>query len=163
MGSYTTASQGQNTGKCLTSLVLFGWGSQYLAWTSPHVLSINILWNYDSTHWNYRWIDVIAANSSPTRVLLPTLESMESKRYTSYGSYSTNVYIENTEVQHLHYWERLRELKLYSLQSRSERYIIIYIWKITQHDAKYWCHDVAQNKNQKTPKTWSTVHYSVSN
>ena len=30
------------------------------------------------------------------------------------------------------YWERLHELKLYSLQRRRERYIIIYIWKITQ-------------------------------
>ena len=29
-----------------------------------------------------------------------------------------------TEVQHLNYWERLRELKLYSLQRRRERYII---------------------------------------
>ena len=38
-----------------------------------------------------------------------------------------------TEVQHLSYWERLHELKLYSLQIRRERYIIIYIWKITQH------------------------------
>ena len=33
----------------------------------------------------------------------------------------------------LNYWERLRELKLYSLQRPRERYIIIYIWKITQH------------------------------
>ena len=38
-----------------------------------------------------------------------------------------------TEVQHLNYWERLHELKLYSLQRRRERYIIIYIWKITQY------------------------------
>ena len=38
-----------------------------------------------------------------------------------------------TEVQHLNYWERLHELKLYSLQRRRERYIIICIWKITQH------------------------------
>ena len=38
-----------------------------------------------------------------------------------------------TEVQHLNNWERLHELKLYSLQRRRERYIIIYIWKITQH------------------------------
>ena len=37
-----------------------------------------------------------------------------------------------TEVQHLN-WERLHELKLYSLQRRGECYIIIYIWKITQH------------------------------
>ena len=33
-----------------------------------------------------------------------------------------------TEVQHLNYWERLHELKLYSLQRRRERYIIIYIF-----------------------------------
>ena len=38
-----------------------------------------------------------------------------------------------TEVQHQNYMERLHELKFYSLQRRSERYIIIYIWKITQH------------------------------
>ena len=38
-----------------------------------------------------------------------------------------------TEVQHLNYCERLHKLKLYSLQRRRKRYIIIYIWKITQH------------------------------
>ena len=38
-----------------------------------------------------------------------------------------------SEVQHLNYWERLHELKFYSLQRRREHYIIIYIWKITQH------------------------------
>ena len=38
-----------------------------------------------------------------------------------------------TQVQSLNYWERLHELELYSLQRRRERYIIIYIWKITQH------------------------------
>ena len=31
------------------------------------------------------------------------------------------------------FWERLHELALYSLQRRRERYIIIYIWRITQH------------------------------
>ena len=67
---------------------------------------------------------------SPTRVLLPALESMESKRHTSYRSCSTNIYIQN---HGRNYWERLHELKLYSLQSHRERYIIIYIWKITQH------------------------------
>ena len=38
-----------------------------------------------------------------------------------------------SKAQHLNYWERLHEHKLYSLQRRRERYIIIYIWKITQH------------------------------
>ena len=42
-----------------------------------------------------------------------------------------------TEVQHLNYWERLHELKLYSLQRRRERYIIIYVWKITQLTVPY--------------------------
>ena len=32
---------------------------------------------------------------SSTRVLLPALKSMESKRHTSYRSYSINVYIQN--------------------------------------------------------------------
>ena len=69
---------------------------------------------------------------SPTGVLLPALESMESKRHTRYRSYSTNVCIQNYCTA-LNYWERLHELKLYSLQRCRERYIIIYIWKITQH------------------------------
>ena len=38
-----------------------------------------------------------------------------------------------TEVQHLNNWEIPHELKLYSVQRRRECYIIIYIWKITQH------------------------------
>ena len=32
-----------------------------------------------------------------------------------------------TEVQHLNYWKRRHELKLYSLQTRRNRNIIIYI------------------------------------
>ena len=35
-------------------------------------------------------------------------------------------------VQHLNYWERLKALKLMSLQRRRERYIIIHTWKILQ-------------------------------
>ena len=38
-----------------------------------------------------------------------------------------------TSEQHLNYWERLHKLKLYSVQRRCERYMIKYIWKITQH------------------------------
>ena len=37
-----------------------------------------------------------------------------------------------TEVQHLKNRERLHELNLYSFDRRRDRYIIIYIWKITQ-------------------------------
>ena len=59
-----------------------------------------------------------------------------------------------TEIQHLNYWERLHELKWYSLQRRRESSIIVYICKITQHmhGAKYWRHNRAQNKKQKTHK-----------
>ena len=32
----------------------------------------------------------------------------------------------------LNYWERLKALKLYSLERRRERYIVIYVWKIIQ-------------------------------
>ena len=35
------------------------------------------------------------------------------------------------EVAHLHYWDRLKDLKLYSLQRRRERYCIIHTWKIS--------------------------------
>ena len=40
-----------------------------------------------------------------------------------------------TEVQHLNYWERLHELKLYSPQRRHERYI--YLEDNTAYGAKY--------------------------
>ena len=33
-------------------------------------------------------------------------------------------------LENLNYWERLKELNLYSLERRRERYCIIYIWKI---------------------------------
>ena len=35
-------------------------------------------------------------------------------------------------VQHLSYWERLRELKLYSLERRRETYAVTYVWKILE-------------------------------
>ena len=69
-----------------------------------------------------------------------------------------------TEVQQLKYWERLHEFKLYSLQRRLERYIIIYIWKITHYMVPNVDRRMGHKiKNQKTPKTWNTVRYSVSN
>ena len=33
-------------------------------------------------------------------------------------------------LQRLNYWERLRKLKLFSLERRRERYVIIFIWKV---------------------------------
>ena len=68
------------------------------------------------------------------RVLLSALISKENNRHTSYRSYSTNIYMQNpwsTALKLL--GKTVHELKLNSLQRRCERYIIIYIWKITQH------------------------------
>ena len=52
---------------------------------------------------------------SPTRVLLPALESMESQRHTSYRAIHRMFKYKITEAQHLNYWERQNELKLHSL------------------------------------------------
>ena len=35
-----------------------------------------------------------------------------------------------SSLAHLNYWDRLKKLKLYSLQRRRERFILIYVWKI---------------------------------
>ena len=35
-------------------------------------------------------------------------------------------------MQVLDYWEQLKELKLYSLERRRERYIAIYVWRILE-------------------------------
>ena len=37
------------------------------------------------------------------------------------------------EVRHLDYWTQLKKLHLYSLERRRERYIMIYIWRILEH------------------------------
>ena len=36
-------------------------------------------------------------------------------------------------LRHLSYWEQLKNLKLYSLERRRERYIIIYVWQILEN------------------------------
>ena len=70
---------------------------------------------------------------SPTRVLLPALESTKAKDIQAIEAIQRTFTYKITEVQHLNYWERLHDIKLYSLHRRRERYILIYIWKITQH------------------------------
>ena len=42
-----------------------------------------------------------------------------------------------TEAQHLNYWERIHELKLYSLHARRERYIIMYIYTYLEDNTAY--------------------------
>ena len=46
-------------------------------------------------------------------------------------SYARKIY----GIQTLSYWDQLKELKLYSLERRRERYIVIYIWRILEGSA----------------------------
>ena len=90
---------------------------------------------------------------SPTRVLLPALESMESKRHTSHQSYSTNVYIRN-------HWSTA--LKLLVKTARTQivlcpetpwtLYNYIYLEDNAAYCVKYWWHNWAHNKNQKNQR-----------
>ena len=36
-------------------------------------------------------------------------------------------------IQHLSYWEQLKETSLYSLERRRERYQVIYLWRILEY------------------------------
>ena len=40
--------------------------------------------------------------------------------------------IKDIKLQELNYWEKLKELKLYSQERRRERYQICFIWKLSQ-------------------------------
>ena len=40
--------------------------------------------------------------------------------------------IKDSKLDSLNYWEKLKELRLYSQQRRRERYMIIFLWKISQ-------------------------------
>ena len=98
---------------------------------------------------------------SPTRGLLPALESMESKRHTSYRSYSTNVYIQNhwsTALIKL-LGKTTRTQIVLSPETQWTLYNYIYLEDNTAYGAKYWWHNGAHNKNQKTSETWNTVRY----
>ena len=103
-------------------------------------------------------------NLSPTRVLLPVLESMESKRHASYRSYSMNVYIQNHWSTAL---KLLRKTALTQIVLSPETpwtlYNYIYLEDNTAYGAKYWWHNGVHNKKHKTSKTWNTVRYSGSN
>ena len=59
--------------------------------------------------------------------------------------------IEN--VKHLNYWERLQYLKLYSLERRRERYIVIYTWKILEGLVPNF-----STNSSKTTCYWSDRH-----
>ena len=41
-------------------------------------------------------------------------------------------HIRDAKLSSLNYWEKLKELRIYSQERRRERYIIIFLWKISQ-------------------------------
>ena len=49
-------------------------------------------------------------------------------------------------VRNLSYWDQLKKLKLYSLERRRERYMIVYIWRILEHQVPdftaNWIHSI---------------------
>ena len=97
-------------------------------------------------------------------VVLPALESMESKRHTSYRSYSTNVYRENHWSIALKLLGKTARTQIVlSLETPWTLYNYSYLEDYTAYGTKYWWHNRAHNKKQKTSKTWNTVRYSVSN
>ena len=74
-----------------------------------------------------------------------------------------DVYLENHWSTELNFWERLHKLKLYSLQRRRERYMIIIIyciWKITQHRVPNWSSSSSSsNTSGSSSKTDRWVHF----
>ena len=77
---------------------------------------------------------------STTRVLVPAQESIwTAKDIQAIEAIQQTFTYKITEVQHLNYWEILHELKLYFIQRRRERYIIMYIYlgDNTAYGAKY--------------------------
>ena len=97
---------------------------------------------------------------SPIGVLLPALESMESKDIQAIEAIQRMFTFKIVEVQHLKYFERLHELVL-SPKTSWTLYNYIHLEDNTAYGAKCWWHNGAQNKNQKSPKTGNTAQVSI--
>ena len=65
--------------------------------------------------------------------------------------------VQTEGLQHLIYWDRLKEMKLYSVQRRMERYRVIYLWKIMKglvpNYGIDWDTTERRGTNIKIPKT----------
>ena len=69
-----------------------------------------------------------------------------------------------TEVQHLKLLGKIARTQIVlSPETPWTLCNYIYLEDNTAYGAKYWWHNGAHNKNQKTSMTWNTVRYSVSN
>ena len=57
-------------------------------------------------------------------------------------------------MSQFNYWEQLRQLQLYSLQRRRERYIIMFIWKMLEEKAP----NISSSGTQLIESTWHIRH-----
>ena len=74
-------------------------------------------------------VDTLEICHSPSTVLLPALESMETEDIQAIEAIQRTFTYKITEVQHLNYWEMLHELKLFfSRDAVNVIYVIIYIF-----------------------------------
>ena len=70
-------------------------------------------------------------------------------------------------MQSLNYWERLKELDLYSMQRRRERYIILHTWKIfaglTPNDIglKFYSHQRLGPRCERPKLSSNQVHLNT--
>lgn len=76
------------------------------------------------------------------QALINRLESVQ-KNFTSRIAYRNG-------TEHLNYWQRLKELKIYSLQRRRERYAILYTWKVL--------HGIYPNPGIKLNEAFPNIH-----
>ena len=64
------------------------------------------------------------------------------------------------ELSHQNYWEQLSSLRLYSLQRRRERYIVIYVWKILEKIVPNF--GIQNRVNPRTGRFWLVPHVRTS-
>ena len=64
-------------------------------------------------------------------------------------------------LQHLSYVEQLKELKMYSIQRRHERYAIIYMWRILEGQVPDFTHGKLKHTANLSPKR-EIFHYPSS-
>ena len=57
--------------------------------------------------------------------------------------------IKDSKLKSLNYWEKLQELGLYSQERRRERYMIIFLWKISQGLVSGYCLQISSDGSRR--------------
>jgi hypothetical protein len=70
--------------------------------------------------------------------------------------------IQDKKLLGLNYWEKLRELRLYSQERRRERYQVLFLWKISQgmvscYDLQF-NHTMGRRGRSIIPRTAVVIH-----